>query len=89
MIRANWAQFLNKCGLLDVKLEGKYEVKATFNNLIRFYTGFFPKLTLKLEDVRPMTLDNSVSLEIFKYYEKALNSVYSELSLRHKISTEI
>lgn len=47
-LRSKWCQFLNNPEILDLKHgdKYKYEVKATLDNLIRFFKTFFPKLNI-------------------------------------------
>lgn len=43
-IRAKWCQFLNNSKVFDLKIEDKYEVKATIPNVLVLFKYFFPKM---------------------------------------------
>lgn len=84
-VRSEWGQFCNKSGLLNVKIDGKYEVAATVPNLIAFFMGFFPKLKLDPSIIKEFNYENVISKELFKSYETALNQIYAQLSPKPKI----
>ena len=44
--RAQWCVFLNESKIFKFKKLGKYEVCATFENLIAFFKTFFPKIEI-------------------------------------------
>ena len=44
--RAQWCVFLNQSKIFKFKKEGKYEVCATFENLIAFFRTFLPKIII-------------------------------------------
>ena len=44
--RAQWCVFLNESKIFKFKKQEKYEVCATFENLIAFIRTFFPKIAI-------------------------------------------
>ncbi len=44
--RADWCVFLNQSKIFKLKKFGKYEVCATFENLLSFFMTFFPKIEI-------------------------------------------
>ncbi len=48
--RVEWCKFLNKVKIFKYKMDNKYEVCASFTNMIKFFDFFFP--CLKLDEIK-------------------------------------